>query len=307
MRTLRERGEQVTGLDVLPSPYTTVVGSVSDHACIARCMDGVDTVLHAATLHKPHVTTHPMQAFVDTNISGTLALLEAAAAAGVRAFVFTSTTSAFGHALRPPPERPAVWVTEDLQPLPRNVYGVTKTAAEDLCELAHRQYGLPCVVLRTSRFFPEEDDDEAIRKDFAQDNVRANELLFRRVDLEDVVAAHLCAVERAPDLGFDRFIVSATTPFEPEDLEELRNGAPAVLRRRVPAYEAVYGERGWRMFPGIDRVYDNTRARERLGWQPRYDFGRLLANLQAGRDPWSPLTQAVGSKGYHAGTVQSRL
>jgi nucleoside-diphosphate-sugar epimerase len=216
--------------------------------------------------------------------------------------VFTSTTSAFGHALRPPPDRPAAWVTEELRPVPRNIYGVTKTAAEDLCELVHRQHGLPCVVLRTSRFFPEEDDDAAIRQDFPQDNVRANELLFRRVDLEDVVAAHLCAIERAPAIGFDRFIVSATTPFRPEDASDLRNDAPAVLRRRVPSYEAIYRERGWRMFQGIDRVYDNARAREHLGWRPLYDFERLLASLQEGREPWSPLTQAVGSKGYHVET-----
>jgi nucleoside-diphosphate-sugar epimerase len=302
VRSLRVHGERVTGLDVLPSPYTTVVGSVADRDCIARCMEGVDTVLHAATLHKPHVATHSAQAFVDTNVNGTLALLEAAVAAGVRAFVFTSTTSAFGHALRPPPDRPAAWVTEELRPVPRNIYGVTKTAAEDLCELVHRQHGLPCVVLRTSRFFPEEDDDAAIRQDFPQDNVRANELLFRRVDLEDVVAAHLCAIERAPAIGFDRFIVSATTPFRPEDASDLRKDAPAVLRRRVPAYEAIYRARGWRMFKGIDRVYDNARAREHLGWRPLYDFERLLASLQEGREPWSPLTQAVGSKGYHVET-----
>ena len=300
MRTLRERGERVTGLDVLPSSHTDVVGSVADRAVVEQCMDGVDVVLHAATLHKPHVATHSAQAFVDTNVSGTLALLEAAVAADVRAFVFTSTTSAFGHAMRPPPDQPAAWVTEDLRPVPRNIYGVTKTAAEDLCELFHRLHGLPCVVLRTSRFFPEEDDDAAIRQDFTQDNVRANELLFRRVDIEDVVAAHLRAIERAPEIGFDRFIISATTPFQPADVAELRNDAPAVLHRRAPGYDAVYRARGWRMFQGIDRVYDNARARERLGWRPRYDFERLLASLRDGRDPWSPLTAAVGSKGYHA-------
>ena len=53
-------------------------------------------------------------------------------------FVFTSTTSAFGRALTPPPGAPAAWITEDVAPVPRNIYGVTKTAAEDLCELVHR-------------------------------------------------------------------------------------------------------------------------------------------------------------------------
>ena len=79
--------------------------------------------------------------------------------AGVGAFVFTSTTSAFGARSRPPPGAPASWITEDVVPVPRNIYGVTKVAAEDLCELVHRDHALPCVVLRTSRFFPEPDDD----------------------------------------------------------------------------------------------------------------------------------------------------
>jgi UDP-glucose 4-epimerase len=109
-----------------------------------------------------------------------------------------------------------------------------------------------------------------------------------------------CSGERAQAIGFDRFIISATTPFRPDDLAELRSDAPAVLRRRAPGYEAVYVPRGWRMFDGIDRVYDNARARERLGWRPRYDFDRLLAELRDNRDPWSPLSRAVGVKGYHA-------
>src|SRR6185369_1924514 len=123
-------------------------------------------VLHAATLHKPHVATHTRQAFVDTNITGTLNLLEESVAAGVQAFVFTSTTSAFGRALVPPPGEPAAWITEDVVPVPKNIYGATKVAAEDLCELVHRDHGLPGVILRTSRFFPEEDDDKRAREAF---------------------------------------------------------------------------------------------------------------------------------------------
>jgi nucleoside-diphosphate-sugar epimerase len=300
VRSLRAAGQEAVGLDVRPSPYTSVVGSVSDRDCVDSCLEGVDAVVHLATLHKPHIATHGPRQFVQTNISGTLVLLEAAVTAGVRAFVFTSTTSAFGAALRPAPGRPAIWVTEDLQPVPRNIYGVTKVAAEDLCHLYHNRRGLACVVLRTSRFFPEEDDEASIRADFTGENAKANELLFRRADLEDVVQAHQCALSEAPRIGFDRFIISATTPFRPEDLKMLREDAPAVLRRRMPAFEPVYRERGWRMFPEIDRVYDNRRARDVLGWRPRYDFARLLDRLQSGQDPWSALSREVGRKGYHA-------
>jgi UDP-glucose 4-epimerase len=56
------------------------------------------------------------------------------------------------------------------------------------------------------------------------------------------------------------------------------------------------------MFPGIDRVYVNARARNELGWRPRYDFRAVLERLRAGEEPRSPLARVVGSKGYHSRT-----
>lgn len=300
VRTLRNTSCEIVGLDLVASPFTSDVGSIANRSLVQRCMQGVDAVVHTATLHKPHVGTHTRQDFVDTNITGTLHLLEEATTAGVAAFIFTSTTSAFGRALTPPAGAPAVWVTEDARPVPRNIYGVTKTAAEDLCELFHRQHGLACLILRTSRFFPEEDDSQATRQAYHDDNVKANEYLYRRVDLEDVVSAHLLALEKAASIGFGRYIISATTPFLPEDLLELRANAPAVVRRQLPDYEAEYARRGWKMFPSIDRVYVNERARKELGWRPRYDFRYVLDCLKAGADPRSELARVVGSKGYHA-------
>jgi UDP-glucose 4-epimerase len=299
VRVLGAEGIDVVGLDVLESPHTSAVGSIADRAFVRRGMAGVDAVIHAATLHKPHVGSHTRQDFVDTNITGTLNLLEEAVAAGVGGFVFTSTTSAFGRALSPGPGAPAAWIDEDVAPVPRNIYGATKTAAEDLCELVHRDQRLPCLILRTSRFFPEEDDRDEIRNGYPDMNVKVNELLYRRGDIEDMVGAHRLALERAGEIGFGRYIVSATTPFTRDDLTELRADAPAVVRRLFPDYEAIYAERGWSMFPSIDRVYDNTRAREELGWAPRYDFRHALDRLAAGEDPRSELALTVGAKGYH--------
>ena len=75
-----------------------------------------------------------------TDDKDVLGNLEEAVAPGscVDRFVFTSTTSVFGRALTPLPEGPAAWITEDIVPLPRNIYGVTKAAAEDLCEIIGR-------------------------------------------------------------------------------------------------------------------------------------------------------------------------
>jgi len=299
VRVLRGQGHEVVGLDLLASPFTTVTGPVTDRAVVRRCLAGVSAVLHAATLHKPHIGSHGRQAFVDTNVSGTLTLLEESVAAGVGSFVFTSSTSVFGRALTPLPGEPATWITEDVTPVPRNIYGVTKAAAEDLCEIIARDHGLPVVVLRVARFFPEDDDRDEVRAVYDGANVKANEYLYRRVDIQDVADAHLLAMAGAPAIGFGRYIISATTPFTPADRAGLGRDAPAVVRRLFPDADAEYARRGWAMFPTIDRVYVNDRARAGLGWQPRYDFGYVLGQLAAGQDLRSPLARAIGAKGYH--------
>jgi UDP-glucose 4-epimerase len=286
-------------VDRKPSAFTHLVGDISDQRFIEHCMKGVRAVVHAATLHKPHVATHPWQAFIDTNVTGTLTLLEAAAAAEVGSFVYISTTSVFGTALNPPAAEPAAWVTEELLPQPKNIYGTTKLMAESLCELVHRQRHLPVLVLRTSRFFPEEDDNASIRQHYEMANVQANELLYRRVDVEDIVTAILSAVEKAPRIGHGRFIISATTPFKLSDLETLRKDAPRAVQRLYPGCEALYAAHNWKLFPAIDRVYVNELARRVLEWQPGYDFAYVLECLRSGRDFRSALAREVGSKGYH--------
>lgn len=304
VRTLQARHYEVTGIDIQASPFTTYVGSITDREFVKSCLEGVQAVIHTATLHKPHVATHSKQDFIDTNITGTLNLLEESLAAGVEAFVFTSTTSVFGDALVPPPGTPAAWITEDVIPVPKNIYGVTKAAAEDLCQLFYRNHQLPCIVLRTSRFFPEEDDNKGRRNAFTDDNLKANEYLCRRVELEDAVEAHILAIKRAKAIGFGKYIISATSPFIQGHTPYLRSNAEWVVQGVVPAFVQEYARRGWRMFKEIDRVYVNEKARKELGWAPKYDFAYMVELLKADRDCRSQLTRQVGAKGYHAETFE---
>lgn len=299
VRVLGEEGHEAVGLDILDSPYTTALGSIAERDFVRRSISGADAVVHSATLHKPHVASHSRSDFLQTNITGTLNLLEEAVDAGVSRFVFTSTTSTFGRALTPADGEPAAWITEDVEPVPRNIYGVTKTAAEDLCELVHRDHGLPCLILRTSRFFPEPDDRDEVRQRYEDMNIKVNELLYRRVDIEDVVSAHELALGRAPEIGFGRYVVSATTPFTRSDMAAVRADLPSEVGRVFPSYEPLYARLGWRMFPSIERVYVNERARRELGWSPRYDFRHALERLAEGADPRSPLALSIGAKGYH--------
>lgn len=299
LRLLRAEGGPARGIDIKASPYTDIVGSIADRETVREAMAGVTAVLHCATLHKPHVATHSAQDFIDTNVSGTLALLEEALRQRVGAFVFTSTTSTFGNAMKPGPRDPAVWIDEDVMPIPKNIYGATKLAAEHLCEMFANKHRLPTIILRTSRFFPEDDDQAATREAFSRDNIQFLELLYRRGDVADMASAHLAALERAGAIGFGRYIVSATSPFAKADLVELHRDAGAVVGRLFPEAEALFKDRGWRFLDRIDRVYDNGRARADLGWSPRYDFRNGLQCLKIGKDFRSDLAQAIGAKGYH--------
>lgn len=281
---LLARGHEVTGLDVVPGPFTTVLGSVADRETVVRAMAGAEAVIHGGALHKPDIVRYPASAFIAVNVQGTENLLEAAVAAGVKRFVFTSTTSLMIsseiRAGRAGGAKAAVWMTEDMPVTPRNIYGITKLAAEHLCRLAHKEQGLPCIVLRTARFFPEEDDmAHAIRQ--SAENTKANEFLFRRLAAADAAEAHVVALAKAPEIGFDVFIVSAPTPFKPDDCAALIANAPAVVERYFPDYPALYAPRGWTMFDHIDRVYSAARIEERLGFRCPTGFAEILAGLRS--------------------------
>ena len=286
---LRRDGHDVVGLDPVPAETTTVVGSIADRSLVRAAIRDfhVDAIVHAAALHKPHVETHEHSAFVAVNLQGTLNLLEEAVSPGskVDRFVFTSTTSLMiskaVRAGRSGGATKAAWITGEMAPpLPRNIYGVTKLSAEQLCRLFHELHRLPVLILRTARFFPEEDDmAHAIHQ--SEENTKLNEFLFRRLSVEDAAESHVAALAKAPALGFDTFIVCAKTPFSRDDCGQLMADAPAVVARYFPHYRDIYARRGWTMFESIDRVYDSSRASRRLGFTCRTGFREKLDELAA--------------------------
>ncbi|MFC0206528.1 NAD-dependent epimerase/dehydratase family protein [Novosphingobium soli] len=301
---LEAGGHAVTGLDVVPGAATAIVGSVADRALVDQVFahHGIEAVIHAGALHKPDIARFPRQAFVAVNVTGTLNLLEAAAAAGHRRFVFTSTTSLMVRDDVRAGAGPAGawWMDEDFGPVaPRNVYGITKRTGEEMCRLVSRESGMAVAILRTGRFFPEDDDTQAVP---SGPNLKANEFLHRRLTVEDAARAHLAALERIA--GCETFVLSAPPPFTRDDAAALAKDARTVIRRRLPEAEALYARAGWILPERIERVYDPAKAERLLGWRARTDFAAILAALRDGRpmpfahDPgWtSPVLGAGGAE-----------
>ncbi|RSX34654.1 NAD-dependent epimerase/dehydratase family protein [Sphingomonas koreensis] len=280
---LRGAGHEVTGLDVAPGVDTDVVGSFADAALIERVFGeyGIEAVIHGGALHKPDIVRYSKQTFVDVNVTGTLNLLEAAVRAGHDRFVSTSTTSLMiSQAIRDEAGDAAVWLDEDSGPIePRNIYGTTKYAAEQLCRLFHAEHGLNSIVLRTGRFFPEEDDTHSHPPG---ENLKANEFLHRRLTVEDAARAHVAALEKAPEMGFATYLVSAPTPFARGDAAELKHDAASVIARYFPDAPGLYAARGWVLPERIGRVYDSGRIVRELGFRFETGFPEILAALRDG-------------------------
>jgi len=254
----------VTGLDAVPGAYTQVIGSVEDRALVFEQVSRVSAVIHVASLHAPHREHLSKSRFVDVNVQGTLHLLEAAVANHCRRFIYTSTTSVYGRAMEPRGDA-AVWVTEALTPEPRDIYDVTKLAAEQLCRVVHEEHGLPVIILRTSRFYPQPAALLAIHR------------LHRGLDARDCAWAHRLALESRVRFGL--YNISARSPFQREDMEELLRNAASVIRRRAPQEAALLTQQGIELPTRLDRVYVISHAEAELGFHPRLNALEFLQEL----------------------------
>ena len=253
---LAAAGWSVRGADRSPGRLTGIVGDLRDPRVRRTLVDAADVVIHAAALHAPHVGVVDDAEFRAVNVDATAALLDDAATAGVRRFVYISSTSVYGHALVPADR--AVWVDETLPPRPRDIYDETKLAAEHLVAASP----IASATLRIARCFPEPLPVWAAR------------LLHRSVRLADVAAATSSAALHATVTG--TFNIAGRYPFTPADCVALHHDAAAVIAERAPEVAAAFHQRGWRLPRRIDRVYDSSAATEAFGYQPAEGVLRLL-------------------------------
>ncbi len=100
--------------------------------------------------------------------------------------------------------------------------------------------------------------------------------------MRDIAAAHLLALDAPTDLHYETFNIAARSPFTEADLPALLDDAAPVVQHAFPLAAEVFARRGWALPHRIDRVYVIQKAERVLGYRPRYNFGELMRELQAG-------------------------
>jgi UDP-glucose 4-epimerase len=256
----------VVGLDKTPCSTADIVGDICDLNVIRQALNGVDVIVHTAVLHAPHVGLVSDDAFTRINVDATEQLALEGIKAGVKHFVFTSTTALYGYASTRNGE--TAWINEAVTPKPKSIYHTSKIAAEARLQAISNLFKLPVTVLQMSRCFPEPADLMAVYR------------LTRGIDPRDVATAHLCAIEKRLS-GFNRFIISGQTPFSPADCNALYKNADLLITQKCPKLADAFAERSWSLPTSLDRVYDASAAQKALGFSTQYGFEAVLAMLDA--------------------------
>ncbi|PAY01030.1 epimerase [Pseudoalteromonas sp. HM-SA03] len=258
------KNHDVVGLDKAPCSTVDFIGDICDGELISTALEGVDAVVHTAALHAPHVGLLADEEFLAINVDATEQLALAGIKAGIQHFVFTSTTALYGYASSS--EGATSWITEQVEPQPKSIYHKSKILAENKLNEISNLFDLPVTVLQISRCFPEPADLMAIYR------------LTRGIDVRDVANAHSCAIVKRLN-GFNRFIISGSTPFSLNDCEHLYNNASAVLKEKCPEIATAFEQRGWSLPARLDRVYDSSVGQNELGWLPSHSFASVLDML----------------------------
>jgi nucleoside-diphosphate-sugar epimerase len=271
-----------------------VEGDLSDPAALARLVEGADGVLHVAAVYR--TAGHPDSYYRDVNVGGTERLLEAAAAAGVRRFVHTSTVGVHGHVSAPP--------ADETSPVaPGDVYQATKAEAEAIALAFHRTRGLPVAVVRPGAIYgPGETRLLKLFRAIARGRyavVGSGRSFYHPVFIDDLVAGFLLALERPEAVG-EAFIIAGPRYVSQTDLAALiaRETGGRVLPFRIPAWplqaagalcEAVCVPLGVEPplhrrrvdFWTKSRAFSIEKARRRLGYAPQVDLEEGVARTVA--------------------------
>ena len=271
-----------------------VEGDLRDGAALGRLVEGADAVIHVAAVYR--TANHPDSYYRDVNVEGTRRLLEAAARAGVKRFVHTSTVGVHGHVASAPGDE-----TTPIQP--GDVYQATKAEAEALALTFGREHGLPVCVIRPGAIYgPGETRLLKLFRSIRRGRyavVGSGKPFYHLVYIDDLVAGFLLALERPEAVG-EAFIIAGPRYVSQTELAGLiaRHTGGSVLPFRIPAAHLKWmGALSEALFVplGIDpplyrrrvdfwtksRAFSIAKARRLLGYEPRVDVEEGIARTAA--------------------------
>ncbi len=238
-------------------------GDIRDERLVDRAVDGVEIVFHLAALIAIPYSYIAAGSFVDTNVRGTLNVLEAAVRGRARRVIQTSTSEVYG--------TPAEVPIRETHPLnAQSPYAATKVAADQLALAFHRSFELPVVVLRPFNTYGPRQSERAVLPTMIR------QLLAGRREI------HLGRLDTRRDLTYvadtvDGFVRAATAPDIDGRTIQLGTGrAESIgqlfdIARRLIGSDAVAVTDEARLRPDASEVLvlesDASLARELLGWQ----------------------------------------
>ena len=280
VRHLVAQGKSVRVLDNLASGRMTniqdllgkihfIEGDIRNPETARTAANGVTNVLHLAAMPSVQRSVQDPVMADQVNIGGTLNMLVAARDAGVRRFVFSSSSSVYGDT----PELPK---REDMLPMPLSPYAVQKLAGEHYCRIFRGLYGLPAYVLRYFNVFGPRQNPKsqyaAVIPLFIQaigrnkpptihgDGEQTRDFTF----VEDVVRANLCCCEAPESAAGDVYNVACGTRIS---INELAETIARLLKKDIRALHDAAAPGDVR-----DSQGDSSKARRVLSWNWKVSF-----------------------------------
>lgn len=263
--------------------FEVFAGDIRDPHGVRTAVQGCEAILHLAALIAIPYSYHSPDTYVDTNIKGTLNVVQAARELGVARVVQTSTSEVYGTARFVP-------ITEDHPLQGQSPYAASKIGADQLALSFHRSFGVPVVILRPFNTYGPRQSARAviptiitqIAHDRRQIKLGAQHPTRDFNYVADTVAGFIAALASAQAIGE---VINIGSNFA------ISMGDTARLIAEVMGVTVDILTDDQRLRPensAVARLWAaNGKAREILGWTPRYGgldgFRRGLAETVAGR------------------------
>lgn len=233
-----------------------VEADLCDSAAVAAACRGMDAVVHVAALHGRAWAEAGDDLGFAVNVVGTKNVLEGAAVTGTRRVVFTSSIWATGHG----PEPPYLPIDEELPRQPAELYGLTKKLGEQMCRYTTAKHGVSTIALRPGGIRPA---DAYGPGDAAY--------LVGAVDVRDVAAAHVLALQAPPAPQHDVFVITADSPLCKADPVAFRADPAGALDAAVPGARRLVAAGKLQLHADME-WYTVAKAKQVLGYEPQYGF-----------------------------------